>query len=67
MFDFIDINRKITCQCFYCWRYYCHCKPSNFGILRATARPDLSIIRENFTKYNSYGKTRTRISVTSNY
>lgn len=59
MFSVIDLNRKITRQCYYCWRYYCHCEPSNFGILRATARPDLSIIRENFTKYNSYGKRTT--------
>lgn len=55
MFTIIDINRKITRQCYYCWRFYCHCKPSAFGIQRATARPDLDIIRKNFTKYNSYG------------
>lgn len=59
MFTIIDINRKITRQCYYCWRFYCHCKPSAFGIQRATARPDLDIIRKNFIKYNSYGKRTT--------
>lgn len=38
------VYSKIVRQCYYCWRRYCHCKPSNFAIQRRTARPTLDVI-----------------------
>ena len=50
---------KIVRQCYYCWRRYCHCKPSNFAVQRRTARPTFDVIRINFKRYNCYGKRTT--------
>lgn len=51
------VYSKIVRQCYYCWRRYCHCKPSNFAIQRRTARPTLDVIIE-YKKF-VYGKRTT--------
>ena len=49
--SFMISTIKIYRQCYYCWRRYCHYKPSNFAIQRRTARPTLDVI----IKYKKLG------------
>lgn len=46
-------------HCWYNWRYYSRCRPSNFATLRRTISYGLDIIVNNQNKYNSYGKRTT--------